>query len=36
MARPERLDVYFGTELVGSIHDTSPVQFEYAPSWLAR
>jgi serine/threonine-protein kinase HipA len=36
MARPEFLDVYYGTELVGSIHDASPVQFEYAPSWLAR
>jgi serine/threonine-protein kinase HipA len=36
MERPDRLDVYFGLELVGTIHDTSPVAFEYAPSWLVR
>ena len=36
MNRPDRLDVYYGTELVGTIHDTSPVAFEYAPSWLER
>lgn len=35
-ARPDRLDVYYGTELVGTIHDTSPVSFEYAPDWLER
>ena len=31
-----RLDVYFGDELVGTIHDTSPLAFEYAASWLDR
>jgi serine/threonine-protein kinase HipA len=36
MARPDRLDVYYGSELVGTIHDTSPVGFEYAPAWLER
>jgi serine/threonine-protein kinase HipA len=36
MNRPDRLDVYYGTELVGTIHDTSPVAFEYAPNWLVR
>lgn len=36
MGRPDRLDVYYGTELVGTIHDTSPVTFEYAPNWLER
>ena len=36
MERPDRLDVYYGTELVGTIHDTSPVAFEYAASWLER
>ena len=36
MDRPDRLDVYFGDELVGAIHDTSPVAFEYAATWLAR
>jgi serine/threonine-protein kinase HipA len=36
MERTDRLDVYYGTELVGTIHDTSPVTFEYAPTWLAR
>jgi serine/threonine-protein kinase HipA len=33
---PERLDVYFGAERVGSIHDASPLAFEYSPQWLAR
>lgn len=36
MKRPDRLDVYYGTELVGAIHDASPLAFEYAPGWLAR
>ncbi len=36
MARPDRLDVFFGDELVGSVHDVSPLAFEYAPQWLAR
>jgi len=36
MQRPDRLDVYYGAELVGMIHDVSPVAFEYAPSWLER
>ena len=35
-ARTERLDVYFGAELVGTIHDASPVAFEYTLSWLER
>jgi serine/threonine-protein kinase HipA len=34
MKRPDRLDVYYGSELVGTIHDASPVAFEYAPGWL--
>jgi serine/threonine-protein kinase HipA len=36
MERTDRLDVYCGSELVGTIHDTSPVAFEYAPTWLER
>lgn len=36
MDRPARLDVYYGTELVGTVHDTAPVEFEYAASWLDR
>ena len=36
MARPDRLSVYYGDELVGTIHDTSPATFEYSPSWLER
>jgi len=36
MQRPDRLDVYYGSELVGTIHDASPVAFEYAASWLER
>ena len=34
--RVDRLDVYFGAELAGTIHDSSPVAFEYAPAWLER
>lgn len=36
MRRARQLDVYFGDELAGTIHDTSPVEFEYAATWLAR
>lgn len=34
--RAERLDVWFGTEHVGTIHDASPIAFEYTPGWLGR
>ncbi len=30
------LDVYFESDLVGSVYDTQPLSFEYADSWLAR
>lgn len=33
--RPNRLDVYYGNELVGAVHDRSPLSFEYSPAWLA-
>ena len=36
MDQLKRLDVYYGTELVGTIHDESPVAFEYAATWLER
>lgn len=36
MARPERLDVYFGDEIVGTVHDTAPLAFAYEATWLAR
>jgi serine/threonine-protein kinase HipA len=36
MARPDRLEIFYGEERVGSIHDSSPLGFEYEPSWLAR
>lgn len=36
MARPDRLDVFFGDELVGCLHDVSPMAFEYAPTWILR
>ena len=36
MARSDRLDLWLGDELVGTIHDTAPLAFEYAPSWLAN
>jgi HipA-like protein len=32
----ERLDVFFNEELIGSVHDTSPLSFEYSAGWLAR
>lgn len=33
--RPERLDVYYGDALVGFVHDSAPLAFEYAPGWLS-
>lgn len=36
MARPSQLDVFFGDEWVGALHDESPLAFEYAPAWLGR
>lgn len=30
------LDVFYGDEHVGTLHDTEPVSFVYAPAWLAR
>lgn len=32
--RPDRLDVCYGSERVGSVHDSVPLAFEYAPGWL--
>lgn len=34
--RPSALDVFYGVELLGTVHDTAPLSFEYAPTWLAR
>lgn len=36
MARPHSLDVFFGEEHVAVVHDSSPIEFEYTPEWLAR
>lgn len=36
MERPDRLDVFFGDEIVGTVHDASPLAFEYSAAWLAR
>lgn len=36
MARPDKLDVFFGTERVGSVLDADPLVFEYAADWLER
>ena len=36
MRQPERLDVFFGNELVGTVHDASPLAFAYAEPWLHR
>ena len=32
--RPDRLDVCYGNDLVGAVHDSAPLAFEYAPAWL--
>jgi len=32
---PARLEVFYGEALVGRLHDTTPLSFEYAPAWLA-
>ena len=32
--RPARLDVYYGSDLVGAVHDSAPLAFEYASTWL--
>ena len=34
--RPCVLDVFYGTQLMGSVHDRSPLAFEYAQAWLDR
>lgn len=34
--RPDRLDVYYGSDLVGAVLDGAPLAFEYAPGWLGR
>lgn len=36
MERPGAIDVFYGMERVGTVHDASPLAFEYAPSWLER
>ncbi|WP_456282176.1 HipA domain-containing protein [Cupriavidus sp. JZ107] len=36
MARPERLSVLLGDEVVGTIYDTAPLAFAYSPAWLGR
>ena len=30
------LDVFYGTECIGTVHDTAPLSFEYARTWLDR
>lgn len=36
MQRATALDVFYGTELIGTVHDASPLAFEYAQTWLNR
>ena len=36
MVRIGSLDVWCGDMLAGTVHDTTPMAFEYAPAWLAR
>ena len=31
-----QLDVFFGDEFVGALHDTAPLSFTYSETWLAR
>ncbi len=31
-----QLDVFFGDEVVGAVHDATPLSFTYFPQWLAR
>ncbi len=32
----KQLDVWYGDALAGTLHDTTPMAFEYAPGWLSR
>ena len=34
--RAAALDVFYGTERMGTVHDVSPLAFEYAQAWLER
>lgn len=34
--RTTALDVFYDAERVGTVHDSSPLAFEYAPAWLKR
>ena len=34
--RAAALDVFYGTEHLGTVHDTSPLSFAYSQSWLDR
>jgi serine/threonine-protein kinase HipA len=34
--RPDRLDVYYGSDLVGAVHDSAPLAFEYASRLAGR
>lgn len=36
MARADSLCIFYGTELVGTVREASPLVFEYATGWLAR
>lgn len=36
MERVTALDVFYGEELIGTVFDTEPLSFEYAPAWLGR
>ena len=36
MPRPLSLDVFFNDELAGTVHDTSPLSFDYSKGWLGR
>jgi serine/threonine-protein kinase HipA len=36
MQRATALDVFYGLERIGTVHDTTPLSFEYARAWLDR
>jgi hypothetical protein len=36
MERVTALNAFYGDGLLGTVFDTEPLSFEYAPTWLGR
>lgn len=34
--RPDRLAVFYGSDVVGAVYDSAPLSFEYADAWLGH